>query len=54
MINRRVEELQATAAQQQKQMEILTAQLREQAKQIERVNTQLALTKPAPQLVGND
>jgi len=54
MINRRVEELQATAAQQQKQIEILTAQLREQAKQIERVNTQLSLTKPAPQLVGND
>ena len=54
-------ELKSTVAQQQKAMEILTAQLKEQAAQIQRVSAQLAaaspsrggleLNKPAPQTV---
>jgi hypothetical protein len=53
-------ELKSTVAQQQKAMEILTAQLKEQAAQIQRVSDQLAaaspsrgepeLSKPAPQV----
>jgi uncharacterized coiled-coil protein SlyX len=46
MLNRRVEELQATVAQQQKQIEALTAQ-------IQKVSAQLEATKPAPQMVNN-
>jgi uncharacterized coiled-coil protein SlyX len=54
MLNRKVEELQATAAQQQKQIEILTAQLKEQAAQIQKVSAQLETSKPAPQTVLNN
>jgi Tfp pilus assembly protein FimV len=46
MLNRRVEELQATVAEQQKQIEALTAQ-------IQKVSAQLEATKPAPQMVNN-
>jgi hypothetical protein len=56
--------LQATAAQQQKQIETLTAQLKEQAvqfttqlkeqaAQIQKVSAQLEVSKPAPQVVVN-
>jgi septal ring factor EnvC (AmiA/AmiB activator) len=45
--------LQATVAQQQKQIETLTAQLREQAAQIQQVSAELEASKPAPQMVGN-
>ena len=41
-------------AQQQKGMEVLTAQLKEQAAQIQKVSAQLELSKPAPQTVLND
>jgi hypothetical protein len=51
--HRRVEELQATVAQQQKGMEVLTAQLKEQAAQIQKVSAQLETSKPAPQVVVN-
>ena len=65
--HRKVEDLkkdfQATVAQQQKQIETLTAQLREQASQIQKVSAQLAAaspsrgeletSKPAPQVVNN-
>jgi trimeric autotransporter adhesin len=51
--HRRVEELQATIAQQQKGMEVLTAQLKEQAAQIQKVSAQLEASKPAPQVVVN-
>jgi septal ring factor EnvC (AmiA/AmiB activator) len=40
-------------AQQQKQIETLTAQLREQAAQIQKVSAQLEASKPAPQVVNN-
>ena len=38
---------------QQKQINVLTAQLKEQAAQIQRVSAQLEATKPAPQVVNN-
>jgi Chaperone of endosialidase len=48
-----VEQLQATVAQQQKGMEILTAQLKEEAAQIQKVSAQIEMSKPAPQVVAN-
>ena len=60
-LNRKVEEqqatiweLKATVAQQQKGMEVLTAQLKEQAAQIQKVSAQLEASKPAPQVVKNN
>lgn len=49
----KVKDLEATVAQQQKGMEILTAQLKEQAAQIEKVSAQLEVNKAAPQTVDN-
>ena len=49
-----IAELKSTVAQQQKGMEVLTAQLKEQAAQIQRVSAQLEASKPAPQIVAND
>jgi hypothetical protein len=40
-------------AQQQKGMEVLTAQIKEQAAQIQKVSAQLEVSKPAPQVVTN-
>ena len=51
--HKKVEELQATVAQQQKGMEVLTAQLKEQAVQIQKVSAQIEMSKPAPQVVAN-
>ncbi len=51
--HRKVQNLEVTVAQQQKGMEVLTAQLKEQAAQIQKVSTQLAVGKPAPQIVAN-
>jgi uncharacterized coiled-coil protein SlyX len=45
--------LEATVAQQQKQIETLTAQLKEQAAQIQKVGAQLEASRPAPQVVNN-
>jgi hypothetical protein len=47
-------ELKSTVAQQQKAMEVFTAQLKEQAAQIQRVSAELELNKPAPQTVLNN
>jgi Chaperone of endosialidase len=47
-------DLLATSAQQQEEIKALTATLKEQAKQIERVNALVTGTKPAPQLAGNN
>jgi len=60
----KVEKLEATVAQQQKQIETLTAQLREQADtftaqlkeqaaQIQKVSAQIEAGKPAPEMVNN-
>jgi septal ring factor EnvC (AmiA/AmiB activator) len=47
-------DFQATAAQQQKDIKALTASLREQASQIQKVSAQLELSKTVPQMAGND
>ena len=44
----------ATAAQQQEEIRALSASLKEQAFQIQKVSAQLQLSKPAPQMAGND
>jgi hypothetical protein len=44
-------DLQATVAQEQKEIQALTAQLKEQAAQIQKVSAQLEASRPAPQLV---
>ena len=51
--HKKVEQLQATVAQQQKGMEVLTAQLKEQAAQIQKVSAQLEVSKPAAKVVAN-
>jgi hypothetical protein len=38
---------------QQKQINVLTAQLKEQAAQIQKVSAQIEASKPAPQVVNN-
>ena len=43
----------ALIAQQQKGMELLTAQLKEQAAQIQKVSAQIELNKRAPRTVAN-
>jgi uncharacterized coiled-coil protein SlyX len=48
-----IAELKSTVAQQQKGMEVLTAQLKEQGVQMQRVSGQLEASKPAPQVVNN-
>jgi uncharacterized coiled-coil protein SlyX len=64
MLDGKVEKLEATVAQQQRQIETLTAQLREQAQtftaqfkeqatQIQKVSAQLEASKRAPQVVNN-
>ena len=47
-----IAELKSTVAQQQKGMEVLTAQLKEQAAQIQRVSTQMEMSKPAPRVTS--
>ena len=51
--HKKVEELQATVAQQQKGMDVLTAQLKEQAAQIQKVSAQVEVNKPESQVVVN-
>jgi trimeric autotransporter adhesin len=48
-----IAELKSTVAQQQKGMEVLTAQLKEQAAQIQKVSAQLEASKPTPKVVAN-
>jgi uncharacterized coiled-coil protein SlyX len=43
----------ATVAQQQRRIEVLTTQLKEQAAQIQKVNATLEMIQPAPQMVNN-
>ena len=52
--HKKVQNLEVTVAQQQKGMEVLTAQLKEQAAQIQKVSTQVEMAKPATKVaVGN-
>src|SRR5215470_6854893 len=53
MLNRKVQNLQSTVTQQQQQIETLTAQLKEHAAQIQKVNAQLEMRKPAPKVIVN-
>ena len=48
-----IAQLKATVAQQQKGMEVLTAQLKEQAAEIQKVSAQLEVNKPAARVVVN-
>jgi septal ring factor EnvC (AmiA/AmiB activator) len=48
-----IAELKSTVALQQKDMQVLTAQLKEQAAQIQKVSAQLEVSKPAPRTVAN-
>jgi Chaperone of endosialidase len=48
-----IAELKSTVAQQQKGMEVLTAQLKQQAAQIQKVSAQLEMSKPASKVVVN-
>ena len=54
MLNLKVENLQATVAEQKKQIDVLTVELKEQASQIQKVSAQLEMSKPAPQAVLNN
>ena len=49
-----VQELKATAAQQQKEIQTLTASVKAQAAQIQKVSDKLELSKSAPRTVSND
>lgn len=46
-------DLKSTVAVQQKEMQVLTAQLKEQAAQIQKVSAQFETSKPAPKVVAN-
>ena len=48
-----IAELESTVAQQQKGMEALSAQLKEQATQIQKVSAQVEISKPASKVVAN-
>jgi hypothetical protein len=52
--HKKVQALEATVAQQQKGMEVLTAQLKEQAAQIQKVSAQLEMTKPATKVAAGN
>jgi predicted ribosome quality control (RQC) complex YloA/Tae2 family protein len=51
--HKKVEEQQASIAELKSTLGVLTAQLKEQAGQIQKVSAQLELSKPAPQTVSN-
>ncbi len=52
--HRTVEEQKATIAQLKDGMKVLTASLKEQAAQIQKVNDKMEMSRPAPQVVNND
>jgi len=49
-----IAELKSTVAQQQKGMDVLTAQLKEQATQIQKVSAQIEVSRPVPKVVLNN
>ena len=51
--HKKVQGLEATVAQQQKGMEVLTAQIKGQAAQIEKVSAQLEMSKPGEKVAVN-
>jgi Chaperone of endosialidase len=52
--HRKVGELEATAAQQQKEIKALTASLKEQAAQIQKVSDKVEMSRPTPQMVSSN
>src|SRR5262249_10581212 len=52
--HKKVQELEATVARQQKGMEALVSQVREQSAQIQKVSAQIETTKPATRVVKNN
>jgi multidrug resistance efflux pump len=53
MVNLEVQSLEATISQQQNQIEILTAQIKEQIAQIQQVNACVEMKKPAAITIVN-
>jgi Rieske Fe-S protein len=53
MLDLKVQNLRATATQQQQQIQTFTAQVKEQAAQIQKVNAQLEMRKPAAKVIAN-
>jgi hypothetical protein len=53
MLDVKVQNLRATVTQQQQQIEMLTAQLKENTAQIQRANAELEMNKPAAKVVVN-
>ena len=53
MLNDKVDKLEVVVQLQQKMIGTLTAQLKEQAAQIQKVSAELEMSKPAPQVVTN-
>src|SRR5438094_46894 len=53
MLDHKVQNLRATVTQQQQQIETLTSQLKEQTTQIQKVNAQLEMSKPATKVIAN-
>src|SRR5205823_2596262 len=51
--HKKVQDLEVTVAQQQKGMEVLTAQLKEQAAEIQKVSARIEVVNPAPRTVAN-
>jgi hypothetical protein len=49
-----IAQLKSTDAQQQKEIQVLAATVKEQASQIQKVSAQLELSKPAPRTVLNN
>jgi hypothetical protein len=52
--HRKVQQLEANDAEQQREIKALVAALKEQAAQIQKVSARLELNKPAPQTVLNN
>ena len=52
--HKKVQNLEATVAQQQKGIDVLTAQLKRQAAQIQKVSAQLEMSKPGAKVVVNE
>ena len=52
--HKKVKNLEATVAQQQKGIDVLTAQLERQAAQIQKVSAQLEMSKPGAKVVVNE
>jgi hypothetical protein len=53
-LNLQVQDLEATVARNQQQIEMLTAQVKEQAARTQKVNTQLEIRKPAAKVIVNE